>query len=446
MATDIPRSLNISVSQSVIDGFASALGGLELVIKLGDDVDSALLDFMRRGNVAETITLSYRGCAREEGRGIPGLSPTEAHDAIAAVLHAVISDSLGRRPIFPTPASAFDMIELAYRIATNMIRETSRVLILTDTARVNHVRDGEWDALARTAWPGLTSKRWLVEQAMGLAYDALLVSTPKRLAANYAKGCAPELDAYLYHEDLDTWYADLVKDCVRDAANERSFRRRLVPLPPDDELAAADDEDVDDDDDAAGGIFDRANVDLPPGRPGGGIAPPSVSSRRHDDYTRDQRRLASLRELVATAERVLSRKQRSALVTKLFSPKQDGAREAMMLICLEAVREVPREVRDDDELATLVGSPTASAAQRNDISTRTCNRSRNFSTCSGGAEVRRLAWSGATSICALASSESKTARTMTRARSRTTRSLSWPRSSRASASEPRPCSGRRAQS
>ncbi len=68
---------------------------------------------------------------------------------------------------------------------------------------------------------------------------------------------------------------------------------------------------------------------------------------------------------MTTAERVLSRKQRLALVTKLFSPKLSGARGAMTLICNEAVREVPREVRDDGELAMLVGSPTASAAQRN---------------------------------------------------------------------------------
>ncbi|MGI9098216.1 MAG: hypothetical protein ACR2H2_06940 [Solirubrobacteraceae bacterium] len=68
---------------------------------------------------------------------------------------------------------------------------------------------------------------------------------------------------------------------------------------------------------------------------------------------------------MGTAERVLSEKQRRALVAKLFSAKQNDARAALLLICREAVRDVPREVGNDGELAMLIGSPSASAAQRN---------------------------------------------------------------------------------
>ncbi len=274
MATDIPKSLHINIDQSIIDGVANELGGLELVIKLGEDADSALFDFMHQWDVAKTIRLSYGGRVREEGHGIPGLSPIVAHEAIAAALHAAIKDGL----VSP-PTSAFDMIKLASTIAANMINHSSSVLVLTDTKRVNHVRDGAWSAL-NNGWASLTSQRSLAQQgaerAMGLAFDRLFFSTPKRLAEDYAKGCAPERGAYLYLETLDAWYAALVTRCVRGAAADERFRGGVHPLPHDDELVGdadvavvdLDDDDIDDAPD--GGIFDRANSDLPPRRPGGG--------------------------------------------------------------------------------------------------------------------------------------------------------------------------------
>src|SRR4051794_35161917 len=105
MATDIPKSLHINVDQPVIDGFANELGALDLVIKLGEDRDSALFDFMHHGDVVKTIKLAYSSRVREEGHGIAGVSAAEAPEAIAAVLHGAIRDGLVRMP-----TSAFDMI------------------------------------------------------------------------------------------------------------------------------------------------------------------------------------------------------------------------------------------------------------------------------------------------------------------------------------------------
>lgn len=346
-------NLNINVQQSVVDGVYDAINRLTIVIERGEDRDAAVLGFMGQAAVAEAIAVAYDGSVRDHGHGIPGLSTDEAHDAIAAALHALISHKVHRA------TTAFGIIELALTIAGHMIRETRRVMVLTDTAQLNHARDGEWDALANFAWRQLASMRWgakkNVDEAMGLAFDALLVSTPKRLAASYATGTAPDLGVYLYLEDLETWFTALVTDCARRALNETRFPT-AYPLPPNDELP---DDGGDEDED--GGILDGRISDLPPGGRGGGVAP----TRREQERARDQRRIESLRELVATAERVLSEKQRLALVTKLFSPKREGARAAMIRICLEAVREVPREINSDGELALVIGSPSASAAQRN---------------------------------------------------------------------------------
>jgi len=359
MAANIPKTPNVNVGQELVDGFDAAHAVLAAVIDRGGDHEGALLGFMRSPAISDVIATAYDALVRAEALGIPGLSRKEAQQAIAAILHTVIGQELRKRP-----KTVFEMIELAHAVSLNMVRETARVMVLTNATQVDNGRTAEWDALATAAWLELKSTSSVAkkgaDEAMGRAFDALLVSTPTRLAENYTKDCPPDPGSYLYLEDLETWFATLVSDCVRRAFNETKFSGRIIPLPPDDELR---DPDEDDEWDEEGGTR-RSGSNPPPGLPGGGIGA-EVRSRRQEERERDLRRIASLRELVGTAERVLSEKQRRALVAKLFSAKQNDARAALLLICREAVRDVPREVGNDGELAMLIGSPSASAAQRN---------------------------------------------------------------------------------
>lgn len=190
-------------------------------------------------------------------------------------------------------------------------------------------------------------------------FDAMLLATPESILRHYDLGVPADPDGYLYLEDVEPWFTRLMTECVRRAINESRYPKGRSPLPPDDELG-----DDRDDYDEDGGLLSGYRDPSPPGTPGGGavVAPEPV---RDEQRERDLRRIESLRELVETAESVLAGKQRLALVTKLFSPREREVRVVLMAICAAVVREVPREIADDEELAALIGSASATAAQRN---------------------------------------------------------------------------------
>ncbi len=362
MPADTPNTPNVA-AEPLVDGFNAALDRLTAALDDGESRDMAVLRFMRAPAVVKAVRLAFDKQVRTAKRGMPGVSANQARQAIAAVLHTVIADK--RKPL---PTTVDDLIGLAQTISTNMVREAARVARLADTARINKARDAEWEALLILA--GCPSKHDCPARQEGAqvatfqAFHGVLDAVLSRLAANYEKDCPAEPGSYLYLTDLETWLAGLMSDCMSRAVNDARYARGHYQL---DELRDTRDEEDEAEEDGGIGCVDP---DAPPGGSGGGAAA-VPTSRREEDRERDLRRIASLRELVETAERVLSAKQRRALLAKLFSPHklfsrdQREERAALLSICREIVRDVPREAWSDDELAVLIGSPNASAAQRN---------------------------------------------------------------------------------
>ncbi|HEX8645505.1 MAG TPA: hypothetical protein VF715_01305 [Thermoleophilaceae bacterium] len=354
MAIDRSNIPHVTAPQVLVDRVEAALARLDDALEAGVGREVAVDRFMRTTAVAEAIRLAVDPGEHR----VSGLSLRDLRRAVTSNVHAEITEENR-----PEPVTAFDVIGLAQVIATHMTEEADRVRTLAGTSPVNPKAEAEWKALAVIAGAPSESASEAAQdgaqEAMLAAFDAMLLATPESILRHYDLGVPADPDSYHYAEDVETWFTRLMVNCVRRAINDSRYSRGRSPLPPDDELGDEGDDDAED-----GGLTSGFDDPPPPGSPGGGAvaAPASV---RDEERERDLRRIESLRELVETAESVLAGKQRLALLTKLFSPRQREVRAVLVAICATVVREVPRKIADDEELAALIGSASATAAQRN---------------------------------------------------------------------------------
>jgi hypothetical protein len=340
------------VSQTVIDGVGSAIATLEAAIERAVEREVAFRAFVAAPGMKDVIQTAVDEAAGEARRvGVAAL-PVRVRQLTTSVLLAVYSEG-----IRPLPGTAIEALALARVVATNIVREGARLDVLAGSSEDNQRRANEWKALVAAASRSIESESHAakdgIQEATLRALEAVLIAAPHHIELLDRAGGRADPEGYLYLEPLDEWFAVLVRRSVARAVNEARFSRGVHPLREDEDYP---------DEEPEGGI-----PVTPPDQPldGNGGETVTPDPRRDREHRRDQDRIESLRELVATAEAMLPNKQRVSFLTKLFSPSKAEERRALILICREVVREIPHEIADDGELAVLVGSPTASTAQRN---------------------------------------------------------------------------------
>jgi hypothetical protein len=360
---NVPKIPNISLPQAIVEGVDAGLARLSEALDQ-EDRKLAVLEFMRSEPVIAAIRLAFDEATREHGRGSPGHADSRSRKGIAALIHAAIVEEREE------PTSAYDLIEVAHRISRHVIHEASRVAEMGAA----ETRDDVWRRFLGLNAPHKQSSIAAEEgaqQAVLRLCELLLLARLDVVIRLYEKGSIPDPGGYLYLEDLETYFEKLLRLYIRKEVNAARFGHR--PLPPEYELPSPSEEE---DEDELGGPSEEEDEDggigcgvcnESPRLPGGGPAALASARRQHprQDRERDRRRIESLRDLVATADRVLHGKQRLALLAKLFSPSSRGWRDALIVICGAMLSDIPCEVRNDEELARLVGSPSGSAAQRN---------------------------------------------------------------------------------
>lgn len=361
MSANASRIPSITISQDLAEGADVALARLQESLAPGVSRDrrrGALLEFVRSAAVSEIIDLALASQVRAQLGRDACCSDKMLRRAIARAAWSAIY-----RKVRPVPRTVTELAGLAETVAAKMIAEGQRVAVITDRSdAAARGREAEIYAMGAAGCDGLAGRPDAYEDAKQDAMcDGLLaleVSTVDQLGDADLGDCPAEPEAYLYLEDLDTWFAALMASYVKRARTSASFRRRSASVPPRMEEFPDPRGEEEDDHDASGGV--RLTSWQPPASPGPGTLAVARVGREREDV-----RVGAVRDLVKTAEEMLHGKQRAALLTKLFSPKRREVRRTLLLICGAVLSEVPREVGNDEELARLIGSPNGSAAQRN---------------------------------------------------------------------------------